>query len=126
MDLEQQEVRTADVQNAVQPTTDDLNLAMLSHLLSIFFGFIAPLLIWLLNKDKADKAFVNEQAKESLNFQITVLLAGIVCYVLMFVLIGVLLLPILLVCNFIFCIRAAIKAKNGQSYRYPCTLRLLS
>ena len=45
---------------------------MLTHLSGIILGFIVPLVIWLINKDKADKGLLNDQAKEALNFQITI------------------------------------------------------
>ena len=72
-------------------SNDDLNLAMLAHLLGVITGFLGALVIWLMNKDKAGKEFVNEQAKEALNFQITLLLGYIVSMILSLVLIGLLL-----------------------------------
>jgi uncharacterized Tic20 family protein len=111
------------------PTTeissDDKNLAMLAHLLSILLGFLAPLIIWLMNKEKPEKEFVSDQAKESLNFQITVLLASVVCGLLSVVIIGLILLPVLLVANLVFCIIGGIAASKGNQYRYPVALRLL-
>ncbi|MDR2689797.1 MAG: DUF4870 domain-containing protein [Azoarcus sp.] len=104
---------------------DDKNLALLAHLLGIVFGFIPPLVIWLLNKDKPDKAFVIDQAKEALNFQITVSIAAVVCGVLAFV-IGLVLLSILLIADIVFCIIATIAVSNGTAYRYPVALRLIA
>ena len=52
---------------------DDKTMGMIAHLSGIVTGFIGPLVIWLINKDKSDKAWVIEEAKEALNFQITVL-----------------------------------------------------
>ncbi|MFP5304044.1 DUF4870 domain-containing protein, partial [Cobetia sp. SIMBA_158] len=72
--------------------------AMLCHL-SAFAGFIVPfgsiigpLIIWLIKKDEMQ--MVNEHGKKALNFQITMAIAYIICFVLMFVVIGVILLPI--------------------------------
>lgn len=104
---------------------DDLNLAMLAHLLGVITGFLGALVIWLMNKDKAGKEFVNEQAKEALNFQITLLLGYILSMILSLVLIGLLLLMILLVAGFVLSIIAAMAARKGQAYRYPFTLRLI-
>lgn len=109
-----------DVQN------EDKTLALITHLSGIVLGFILPLIIWLINKDKADKSFLIDQSKEALNFQITVLLAWIVAMVLSFLLIGFLLYPVILIGNIVFCILAALKANNGVAYRYPVTLRLIS
>ena len=106
-------------------SNDDLNLAMLAHLLGVITGFLGALVIWLMNKDKAGKEFVNEQAKEALNFQITLLLGYIVSMILSLILIGLLLFMILLVAGFVLSILAAMSARKGQAYRYPFTLRLI-
>ena len=105
------------------PSTDDCNLAMLAHLLGIVSGFVGALIIWLIKKDQS--AFVDEQGKEALNFQITVLIGVVGSWILMFVLIGMLLLPLLLIANLVFCILAAVAVSKGQHYRYPLAIRLL-
>jgi len=105
-------------------SADDRNVAMLAHLLGILTGFIGCLIIWLIHKDKPEKDFVNEQAKEALNFQVTMTLAFIVAYISVFVLIGILLVPILFVLDIVFCIVAGVAASNGKNYRYPFALRL--
>lgn len=107
-------------------SSDDSTMAMLAHLLGIFTWFIGPLIVWLINKDKPEKAFVTDQAKEALNFQITVTLAFIVCTVLMVVIVGALLMPLLVIADLVLCILAAIKAKEGVNYRYPFALRLIN
>jgi uncharacterized Tic20 family protein len=84
---------------------------------------IGPLIIWLLKKD---------QGKESLNFQISMLiytaLLGVVFFILMWVLIGFLLLPlfgVLYLLDIVLVIVASIKASEGKMYRYPLTIRLI-
>ena len=104
---------------------DDRTMAMIGHLSGIVAGFIGPLIIWLINKEKADKAWLNEQAKEALNFQITMLIAWFVAGILTMVLIGMLLVPIIFIANIILCIMAGMKANEGVSYRYPFALRLI-
>ena len=106
-------------------SNDDKNIAMLSHLLAIFFGFIPPLVVWLMYKDKAGKDFVNDQAKEALNFQITLTIAMFVSGMLTIILIGFLLMGVLLLLNFILCLLAAVAASKGTAYRYPFALRLI-
>ena len=69
--------------------------------------------------------FVAEQAKEALNFQITVFLLAMLCAVLMFVLIGFLLLWALGLADLVLVIIAAIHVSDGKAYRYPCCLRLV-
>jgi uncharacterized Tic20 family protein len=104
-------------------SNDDRNLAMLAHLLGIVSGFVGALIIWLIKKDQS--AFVDEQGKEALNFQITVMIAFVVSWILMFVLIGMLLMPLILIGNLVFCILAAVAVSKGEHYKYPFALRLL-
>ena len=106
---------------------DQRTMALAAHLLGIFTWFIGPLIIWLINKDDASKAFVTDQAKEALNFQITITItiAMLICIVLTIVIIGGILAPIVGILNLVFCIIAAVKANNGEAYRYPFALRLV-
>ncbi|MDR1350393.1 MAG: DUF4870 domain-containing protein [Zoogloeaceae bacterium] len=106
-------------------SADDKNLALLAHLLGIVLGFLGALVIWLINKDNPQKAFVNDQAKEALNFQLTLLIAYFVSGALIIVVIGIFLLPVLVIGNIVFCIIAGIAAGKGTEYRYPITLRLI-
>lgn len=104
---------------------DQRTMALAAHLLGIFTGFIGALIIWLINKDDAGKAFVTDQAKEALNFQITVAIAMVICMILTIVVIGAILMPIVGLVSLVFCIIAAVKANNGETYRYPFALRLI-
>jgi uncharacterized Tic20 family protein len=108
---------------AAEVPSDAKTMAMLCHLLAIFTGFIGPLIIWLVKK--ADHPFIDEQGKEALNFQITVLLAMIVSFLLSFLCIGFFLMPAVGVVNLVFCIIATIKVNGGDHYRYPVSLRLI-
>ena len=104
---------------------DQRTMALAAHLLGIFPGFIGALIIWLINKDDAGKAFVTDQAKEALNFQITVTIAMVISMILMIVIIGGILAPIVGIISLVFSIIAAVKANNGEAYRYPFALRLI-
>jgi uncharacterized Tic20 family protein len=104
---------------------DDKTMGLIAHISGILASFIGPLVIWLINKDQADKGWLNEQAKEALNFQITVIIAWFVAGVLSMVVIGLLLMPIIFLGNLILCILAGMKANEGVSYRYPFALRLI-
>jgi hypothetical protein len=104
-------------------SSDDKTMALLAHLLGIFTGFLGPLVIWLIKKDQS--TFVDDQGKEALNFQITMLIAWVVTWVLMFVLIGLLLVPVLIIANLVLCIMGGIAANKGERYRYPVALRLI-
>jgi uncharacterized protein len=104
---------------------DDKTMGMIAHLSGIVTGFIGPLVIWLINKDKSDKTWVIEEAKEALNFQITILIAMFVCGALTIILIGLFLIPVVAIAALILAIMAGLKANSGESYRYPFTLRLI-
>ena len=104
---------------------DDKTMAMISHLSGIVASFIGPLVIWLINKDKTDKEWLNTQAKEALNFQITIVIAYFICGVLTVVLIGALLLPVVWLANLILCIMAGMKNNEGVDYKYPFAIRLI-
>ncbi len=105
------------------PTKEETNMAMLIYILGIFTGFIGPLILWLVKKNES--AFINDQGKEVLNFQITAFLAYVVCIILMFVIIGLFLFPVVVVCYLVFLIIGATKANKGIAYRFPFALRLL-
>lgn len=104
---------------------DQRTLSLLAHLLGIVTGFIGALVIWLISKDDAAKGFVTDQAKEALNFQITLFIGYVIAWVLSFILIGLLVFPLLMIANLVFSIIAGIKANNGEAYRYPVALRLI-
>jgi uncharacterized protein len=86
--------------------------------------FIGPLLIWLI-KGK-EHPFIDDQGKESLNFQISMLIYFVLSLVAICVLIGVVLAPVVFLANVILVIVASIKASGGEAYRYPLTIRLIS
>ena len=98
---------------------------ILAHLGGLFTSWLVPLVIFLIKKSDPNEAFATDQAREALNFQITVFIAGLVCAILMFVLIGIFLIWILMLVNLVFCIIAAVKCSNGVAYRYPLTIRLI-
>lgn len=101
--------------------------AMFSHLgtfvvFMIPFGnIIAPLIIWQIKKDES--AFVVQHSKESLNFQISLMVYGLASCLLILILIGVFLLIGLFIFNVIAVITAGVKANEGDFYKYPLTIR---
>lgn len=110
-------------------SAEDRNLAMLTHLSGIIFGFIVPLIVWLVNKENAAKSYLTTEAKEALNFQLTVLIGYVICWFLtmtiILAVIGGPLWLILWVVNLVFCIIAAMAVNSKGSYRYPFALRLI-
>ncbi|MDZ7676594.1 MAG: DUF4870 domain-containing protein [Acidimicrobiales bacterium] len=99
-------------------------MATLAHAGQLLGGFIVPLIIYLVKKDESP--FVEDQAKEALNFSITITLASIVSFVLIFVLIGILLIVVVMVVAIVFPILGAVAASRGEYYRYPLCLRLVT
>ncbi len=116
-----EEITTSSV-NA--PSNDDKNIATITHLGGTVFSFIPSLIVWVLKKD--DSVYVSNQAKEALNFQITILLAYFISWMLAIVLIGFLFVGIVWLINIVFCIIAAISTSKGEAYRYPFCLRLIN
>ena len=113
-----------------QVSKDEQNWAMLCHLAALagfvipFGNVLGPLIIWLMKKD--GMPIVDRQGKESLNFQITVSVAALVCIVLVFVLIGFPLLIVVGIGALVLTILAAIKVSNGDlDYRYPFSIRFI-
>ena len=104
---------------------EDRTIALLTHLSGIIAGFIVPLIIWLINKDKPEKSWLTDSSVEALNFQITIAIAYVICIVLSVIIIGGLLMPIVWLVNLIFCILGGVAANKGESYRYPFALRLI-
>lgn len=110
-------------------TKDEKTWAMMTHLLSLTgyisgIGFIlGPLLMWLFKKENS--SFVNYHGKESLNFQISIIIYGFIAGILCFVFIGFLILPILGILQLVLVIIASVKAKDGEEYRYPMTIRFI-
>ena len=105
------------------PTSEERTMSMLSHVLSVVAGFLAPLIIMMTKGNES--RFVRDQAVESLNFQITLLIGWMISFVLSFVLIGFLLMPILWIGGLVLAIMGGMKANQGEWYRYPFALRLV-
>ena len=106
------------------PSNDEKNIATITHLAGTLFSIIPALIVWVLKKE--DSEYIAMQAKEALNFQITVLVAQLIAGILVWILIGFLLLPIIWLVNIVLCIIAAISTSRGESYRYPICLRLIN
>ena len=84
---------------------------------------LGPLIVWLAKRGDAPE--IDEQGKESLNFQISMLIYNVVAGVLCLVLIGFVLLLILQILNLVLVIVASIQAGQAKFYRYPLTIRLI-
>lgn len=109
---------------------NEQNMGMLCHLLALsgyfvpFGHIVGPLIIWMVKRE--EMPFVDSQGKESLNFQISVTLYGIVAAFSIFLLVGFVLLPAVILFNLVCVIIASIETANGKSYRYPLCIRFIN
>lgn len=118
------------IPQALQVSKQEQNWAMLCHLSALagfvfpFGNLIGPLVVWLLKR--AEMPQVERHGKESLNFQITVTIAALLCIPLMFILIGFALIFVVGVGALVLTVLATVKVSNGEfEHRYPFTIRLL-
>jgi uncharacterized protein len=114
---------------ALSPPAGERQWAMLAHALTLLgylvpFGHVIPPLVILLSK-RDESEFVADQARESLNFQITVLLASLFALPLVCVLVGIPLLVLIALAHLVLTIVASVAASDGKRYRYPLTVRFL-
>jgi uncharacterized Tic20 family protein len=98
--------------------------ATLTHIGGVLFGFLAPLITYLVLKDRG--AFVRAHTAAALNFQLTILIAYVVGYILVFIIIGGLVVLAAAVVSIIFGIMAAIAANKGEFYTYPMAIKFVS
>jgi len=110
-------------------SADVRSMAMFCHL-AAFAGFflpfgniIGPLIVWLVKREDSD--FIDRHGKEAVNFQITMSIALFVSVVLILIVIGLFALIALAVMNLVFIIVAAMKANDGEEYRYPISVRFI-
>ena len=110
----------SEINPSYTPTEDERSMAMLVHVLSIFFWILPGLIIYLLKKDES--SFVAAHAKEAMNFQLTLTILYIV---LLISLVGIILLWVPYFIQLALCIVATMKASDRKLYRYPFTIRLI-
>lgn len=108
-------------------TDEDRTMALLAHLLTFVGGFIAPLIIWLVFRERSE--FVDHHGREALNFQISLMIWSFAAVVLSCIpLVNVLVVLLMMVGALVACVLvvvAAIEASKGRAYRYPGCLRLV-
>jgi uncharacterized Tic20 family protein len=115
------------------PDKDARTWAMLCHLSALaqfavpsFGQIVGPLVVWLVKKN--DHPFIDEQGKESLNFQISITIYAVVASLLLVATcLGAILVVIpaigFVVMSVVYCVLGALAANKGQHYRYPLTIR---
>lgn len=108
------------VENVV--SQDSKNMGLLIWLGTLFFGFIPGLILYLVKKDDA---YVQEQAKEALNWSITFIIGYIAGMILSMIVVGVLVIIAICIAQLVFCIMGAVACSSGKPFRVPYTLRLI-
>ena len=115
--------------SSVSLSKEEKNWAMFCHLsglcgLIIPLGnIVAPLIIWVTKRD--EMPFVKDQGMEALNFQISITIYIFVSLILLIVVVGLFLLIAVEIFSIILAIIAALKAADGEKYRYPLTIRFV-
>ncbi|MCP3980509.1 MAG: DUF4870 domain-containing protein [bacterium] len=106
------------------------NWAMACHMMALvgLLGngiglLVGPLVVWLIKRE--EHPFIDEQGKEAINFQLTMMGALFLSAILIFAVIGILLLPLVGLFTVVMAIVGGIKAANGEHFRYPLTIRLI-
>ncbi|MCP4259167.1 MAG: DUF4870 domain-containing protein [Planctomycetes bacterium] len=98
-------------------------LCGLIPIVPVIGSVIGPLIVWQMKKDEF--GFVNDQGKEAVNFQISIVIYTLVSGLLCLTCIGIFLLPVVGVFYLVFLLIAAVKANNGEYYRYPLIFRFI-
>lgn len=108
---------------------DERMWGMLCHLTALagfiipFGNIIGPLIIYSMKKD--EYAFVADQGKESLNFQISVLIYLAISLVLLLLVVGIMFLMVIPLIALILTVVASVRANDGEYYRYPLCIRFI-
>ncbi|WP_240688136.1 DUF4870 domain-containing protein [Pseudalkalibacillus hwajinpoensis] len=119
-----------DKQDATTPNQEARTWAMFAHLSALsgylvpFGNIVGPLIIWSIKRES--DPFIDNQGKEALNFQISMTIYTLILGILSIVIIGLILLPVLFIFHLVFIIIASVKSNQGETYRYPLTIRLVS
>ena len=102
---------------------DEKLWAIAAHLGPLILGFIAPLVVWLVFKDRS--TFLDRHGKEALNFQIAYLVYFAIAGLSIFIVVGFVLLPVVGIAWVVFMILASVQAGQYQDYRYPAIFRVI-
>jgi uncharacterized protein len=118
---------------------DSRNWGMAGHLSALVTllgipSFVGPLVVWLVRRNQ--DPFAAEHARESLNFNLSVLIyvivGGIAAVILTVVTVGIGLIVIVpaalvaMILWLVWTIQGAMAASRGEAYRYPVTIRMVS
>jgi uncharacterized protein len=108
---------------AVRNTAVATHLSTFAGLIVPFGSVIGPLAVWLTRRDR--DPFIDDTGREALNFGISIAIYGVVALVGALMLVGIPVLIAGVVAWVVLASLAAVKASQGQAYRYPLTMRLV-
>jgi uncharacterized protein len=103
--------------------SEERMLAAILYVVSLIFPIIGPLVIWLIKKDES--SFINYHGREYFNFFISYTVYSVISGILVFLIVGIFLLWILGIMALVFTIIAAVKAYEGNEYRFPLVFRVI-
>lgn len=110
-------------------SSDEKTMAMVCHLLGLvgyiipFGNIVAPLILWQMKKEGSP--YLDYHGREAVNFQISFMVYLIVAALTFIIAVGFILVPVVGIAGLVLMVIAAIKAKDGEMYRYPFIFRLL-
>ena len=107
---------------SIPSNSEERQMGLFCHLGGAFLGFLVPLIIWVMKKDTSK--FLDDQGKEALNFQLTMLIGHLVAGVTICFTFGSLNM-VLYVLNLVFGIMGGVAANKGEVYRYPINIRFI-
>ena len=100
-----------------------MHLAQFAGLIVPIANIVLPIVMWTTNKDKSE--LIDQHGKHILNWMISSFIYFFVSFILMFVIIGVFTIFAVAICSIIFTIMGAIKANNGEVYKYPLSITFI-
>lgn len=135
--LESKEPAQEPVKESVQESTEDFKpwgmemnqFCLLMHLSQFASyivpaaGLVLPIVMWSTNKDKSE--IIDQHGKNILNWMISSVIYIVISMILMLVLIGFVTIFAVLICTIVFSVIGAIKANDGQVYKYPLTITFI-
>lgn len=100
-----------------------MHLSIFAGAIVPFGGIILPVVMWTTNKDKS--VLIDQHGKNILNWMISSFIYAIGGAILVLIGIGVLILIAVAICTVVFAILGAVKASNGEIYKYPLAIEFI-
>lgn len=110
--------------NGSLPSDSDKQTVTLMHILNIFIGIISPLIFWFIKKDESK--FIDEAGRNSMNFNISMIIYSFVSSLLITIFIGLITTAAIAIFHIVILIIAAVKANRGEVYKFPLTISFIN